>query len=259
MRTIGLLFVTLVAAVPTLAWQDPRPSTTVAVPGSVKGTLDDKDERMPIDIDKGAKGGPVDSIAFRLNQPSRVYLMLECEQCLPRLVLMDGDGVALKKDTLQTSRPARVKADLKTGDYVVKVGSVVARGGSYALTVSNTAEPEATLLVFNYVKAGIVKGGKSVQTRVTVRVGWSGVTLQEADHPEKVLRTIPFADVVGIDSATTSTSNMTAAVLFGPAFAQSGHQQWITMRTSAETVTLQVEAKDYPLVLSELQRLTAKK
>jgi hypothetical protein len=111
-------------------------SRPIDFPGVAQGSLSDEDERMPKSVDAGAKGGPSDPYTFTLSKPTRFYALLECDSCLPRLVLTGPDEAVNKRASGLTT--TTLKVDLDTGTYVLRAASDNGWGGDYE-------RPSATL------------------------------------------------------------------------------------------------------------------
>jgi hypothetical protein len=209
---------------------------------------------MPSEVDNGAQGGPVDVFAFTLRLPTDTHYMLECESCLPRLVLQATDGTILKRT--HGSTRAEFRVPLKPGSYEISAASVAGRGGAYQLAISAGLELSPTLQTFTAV-ATRQKGTKTIKTEVLLRIGWDTITLQDSNSDD-IVKTFKADEILSINSATTHGTDVAGALLPGPAFSSQDNQR-VTIRTSAESVALDVGAKQYPLVVSELERVTRKK
>jgi hypothetical protein len=180
--------------------------------------------------------------------------MLECESCLPRLVLQGTDGTILKR--IHGSTRAEFRVPLKPGSYEISAASFAGRGGAYQLAISAGLELYPTLQTFIAV-ATRQKGTKTSKTEVLLRIGWDTITLQDSSSDE-IVKTFKADEILSINSATTHGTDVAGAPLLGAAFSPQDNQR-VTIRTSDESVALDVGAKQYPLVVSELERLTRKK
>jgi hypothetical protein len=234
---------------------DPTPLT---VPSSVKGTFERQDVGMPKDIDKGAKGGPVDEFVFTISQPVRFRAMLECESCLPRLILNTDARILAKTNHYLT---ADIDQRLQPGKHTLWAGTITGRDGSYLLQVSDDGKAlTPKLKSFPSVAASYQSGTKTIKALTTVRLGWESVVAQKsAANVGQVFKAIKYSDILGVDNTITSTANVGAIVAFGAyGAAARSEQRWITIRTADEAVVLNVPARHYAMLLAELQRVTGK-
>jgi hypothetical protein len=227
------------------------------VPTTHQGMLDDKSQHMPLDVDSGAKGGPADKFEFTLDEPAKLWIRLECDTCLHRLVVLDSAGKVIKRASAIVEGPL-VDLTLKPGRYSIWAGTVAGRGGAYTLTVSN--EPlELTQPTFRRIDSTYQAGAKTVQNyEDALRIGTHSITVQE-HTTGRIIKTFKTSEIEAVETSTTSTSNAATAMLLGPAFAGSSHQNWIKIRTATDYIILDVEAKYLQVILSELQRATAQK
>jgi hypothetical protein len=227
---------------------------TLTVPSVTKSTFDGG-QPMPEQLDKGAKGGPAERYRLSVKAKTKFRALLECDSCLPRMILLDGAGVVLAKSNDPIA--AKISATLAPGDYTVWVASVPDRQGAYVLSTSAGEEIAGVIQTFTGVTASFQSGTKTVKQDVTVRVGLESVVLQES-YDTKIFKTFKRTDIQTVEGSTTNKTNVGAAIMWGPSVAGAQQQKWIRVTAADQNVALEVPSKTYQLLLAELERIAKK-
>lgn len=245
--------------------QEPRQGdqtpTAIEIPATAKGSFDKGDRTLPEYISR--KPALADVYTFTLAARTKIRTMLECESCLPAIAI--ESRATRRINSASHWVHAFVVATLDPGEYNLWVASPTSAGrdGAYAVTISDSGENLLpTLKAFTNVKASYQVGTKTERVTADVRIGWETVVIQRvgtASNPGPILKTFRFSELVAVEGSTTSKNNIGAAIAFGPAFAQSSHQQWVSVRTASDSIVLQVEANQFSMAVSELQRLVPAK
>jgi hypothetical protein len=138
----------------------------------------------------------MDTYTFILTQPTHFFALLECDSCLPRLVLLAPNELVCKRAGNGVDAP--MKIDLDKGTYTLCVGSVAGRGGNYELRVSDT-EPTAKMPVFIDIAMRVQEGQKAkTYTALTARVG---PRLLLIENTSGIVRSIKSGEGEGADAS----------------------------------------------------------
>lgn len=247
-RFLGLVVVGLAALIPS-GLGDDKP---LPIPGSVKSNFDNG-QPMSEALDKGAKGGPSERYAFTLKAKTKFRALLECDSCLPRLVLQDSAGLVIKKASNEIA--VDLSATLEAGSYALSASTVPDRQGAYVLGTSNTGEEiDAKIQVYRDVTGSYQSGSKTIKKSVIVKVGLESIVLVEpVDF--KIFKSLKRSDIQSVEGATTNKTNVGAAIMWGPAVAGAQQQKWIRITAAEQNLALEVPSKTYQLLLAELERI----
>jgi hypothetical protein len=178
---------------------------------------------------------------------------MECESCLPRVTLLDGVKMLVKRS--DKSEIVAFDLNLPADTYTIWAATQPGRGGRYRLTISNT-EVTPKHLVFTGITAKQQVGTKTKSVSTRVRLGWDSITLTDVYY--KVVKSFEFKDIQEVGSNVASKTDIGTAILLGPAWAHSS-DKWISIRTADETLVLSVPGNTFQILLTELQRRTQKK